>query len=938
MQHFGFLQIFLLLSFTSYAQNSIKGIITDGSSKQPLAGVNVYIQNTTIGTVTNLDGQFLIATETPPPFTIVVSIIGYVSQKVPIENNLSTINLSLIEQTYFGNEIIISASKVAENSLFSPVTTVKLDIRDIQSSPSANFYDGIANIKGVDMNSHSLLFKFPTSRGFNGETNYRVNQLVDGIDNAPPGFSFAAGNILGLSQLDIESVEFIMGASSALYGPGGMNGTLLMNSKSPFEYQGVSASIQTGAMNIGSNETSITPLMDANFRYAKAFNSKFAAKLTFGYIKALDWVASDYRNRIDYDNPNIDPYTNPGYDGVNVYGDDVIVPVNLSDQAPSIADGVAQAQGLVPGTPGYDAEYNRVISLIPDQLVTRTGYKEKDLVDYNTENIRGNAALHYKINSLTELSVQGGFSKGSSIYTAQNRLSLKNFQAYNAKVELTHKNFFIRAWGTKENAGDTYDIGSATLRLNEDWKTSEDWYTDYIQSFITAYVYPGGSPLDVAYNVSRIIADNRTPEGTILNNSKPHRPYPGEPEFDSSWNDILSKPANDGGAKVIDHSSLAHVESMYDFSHLFNSLNVKIGASYRVYTINSEGTVFFDTPGNPIVQNQYGLYGQLKESFFREKLKLSLSGRYDKNEAFEGQFTPRMSVVYAIDQNQIHTVRGSAQTSFRFASTADQWLDLSLGSMDLNGTIFDFRVIGGNKEVHDAYGLSNTPVYALSGNNPFTGTPDSEPYILQKFRPEIVKALELGYKGLYFKKTFLVDGYFYHNTYNGFHGKQALVQNPGSNLEKRFITTVSSENPVVTYGWSIGFDSYLPKGYLVKANISNNSLNEDENNPNGYQSRFNTPQNRVNVSFGNFKVIDNIGFNVAWHWQESFEWQSDFGSSTIPSYSTLDAQISLKLPQWSSVLKLGGSNILNQYYTTGLGNASIGALYYIQVTFDEFLN
>lgn len=919
-----------------WAQQTLEGIVTD-QLNQPLGGVNVYIKNTNIGSITATNGHFNLNTTQAPPFTLVFSMIGYQTEEMLIENTLTNLLISLEEKTYLGDEVIISATRVEENLLLTPVSVEKMDIRAIQSNPSANFYDGLANLKGVDMNTHSLLFKFPTTRGFNGETNYRVNQLIDGIDNAPPGLSFAAGNIMGISPLDIESVEFIMGASSALYGPGGMNGTLLMTSKNPFEYQGLSTSVQTGAMNVNNAESSITPMLDVNLRYAHQFSSKLAAKLTFGYIQALDWVASDYRNRTDYSNPNIDPYFNPGYDGVNVYGDDVIVPVNLQDHAPDIAEGVALAQGLVPGTPAYDAEYQRVIGLIPNQLVTRTGYKEKDLVNYNTSNMRGSMAVSYKLNKHTALTLQGGASKGSSVYTAQNRFNLKNFKAYNAKIEIKSNHYFVRIWGTKENAGDTYDMGSAALRLNETWKSSEDWYTDFIQSFVVAYVYPGGSALPESYNFARLIADNRASGGAVFDDSKPYRPLPGEPGFDNAWQDLTSKPVNQGGALVVDHSSMVHAETMYDFSHLLTSWQLQVGASYRMYAINSEGTVFFDQPGSPIRQSQVGIYGQLIKPLMQNKLKINLSARYDKNQAFKGQATPRLSLVYSPDKNKLHHVRASAQTAFRFAATPDQWVDLSLGSMNINGTQFDFRVIGGNREVLDAYGLTQGPVYTLSGNNPFTGIPNTEPYQLPTFRPEKVKALELGYKGLYFQKSILVDAYFYHNTYDGFHGKQALVQNPGSTNESRYITTISASTPVVTYGWSIGLDSFLPGGFLAKGNITNNTLLEN-NIPAGYQTRFNTPKYRLNLSLGNFKVVKNIGFNVAWHWQQNFKWESDFGTSNIPAYQTLDAQLSLKLPRWSSVVKVGGANILNQYYTTGLGNASIGGLYYVQVTFDEFLN
>ena len=122
--------------------------------------------------------------------------------------------------------------------------------RDVEQIPTANFYDGLYSIKGVDMNIHSLTFRFPNTRGFTGETNVRMNQLVDGVDNSSPGLSFSAGNIFGLSNIDVEGVELLVGASSALYGPGGMNGVLLMNSKNPFDHEGLTVSLQGGLMHI----------------------------------------------------------------------------------------------------------------------------------------------------------------------------------------------------------------------------------------------------------------------------------------------------------------------------------------------------------------------------------------------------------------------------------------------------------------------------------------------------------------------------------------------------------------------------------------------------------------------------------------------------------------------------------------------------------------
>jgi iron complex outermembrane recepter protein len=928
----------LFFTTASFAQVEISGKVLDIVTKTPLAGVNIRIQNKLVGTVSNPQGEFRLRSKESLPFKLVISMIGYKNQEVSIERSVDNLTINMEEQIYLGEEVVVSASRIQENVLRSSVSIEKMDIRAINSTGAPNFYDALANIKGIDMNTHSLLFKLPNSRGFNGETNYRFNQLMDGIDNAPPGLSFSAGNINGLPQIDVESVELIMGASSALYGPGGMNGTLLITSKNPFEYPGLSASVQTGILNIGSGGSSISPMVDANFRYAKTFNNKFAVKVVAGYLKAQDWAATDYRNRLDLDNPNINQYFNPGYDGVNVYGDDVVVPVNLEDFGPQIADGVAQGQGLVPGTPEYDAEVARVIGLIPNQLVTRTGYNETDLYDYNTYNFRSRVSLNYRINSDLELELFGGYTKGSSIYTAQSRFALNDFEAYNAKLELKSPDFYIRAWTTKEDAGKTYNVGGSALQLNEAWKSSEDWYSDFISSFVTSYIYPGGSPINVSYYLARVAADNRDPDGRIQNPFEIARPLAGTEEFNQLWQPIISKPVSEGGGLAIDHSSMYHVEGMYDFSKFFEHTVLQAGISNRIYNLNTDGTLFFDTPGNPIVQNEFGAFMQLIQPFFRERLTLTLSGRYDKNSSFMGRFTPRMSLVYSLDKEKLHNVRASTQTAFRFPATPDQWVDLSLGQMNINGKQFNFRVIGGNTEVHQAYNITNQNVYALSGNNPFIGVPKNEPYQVPVFRPETVTALEIGYRGLYFDKLLFVDGYFFHNTYDSFNAKQALAQYPGTANENRYITTISTESPVVTYGWAIGADLMMPGGFLLKSNLMNNSIDLGSNNTAGFQSRFNTPAYKINIGLTNYHLVKNMGFSISWRWQDSFDWESDFGKTVIPSYATLDAQVSIKLPTWSSVVKIGGSNLLNQYYATGLGNSAIGGLYYVSVTFDEFLN
>ncbi len=907
----------------------ISGKVSQKGSGQVLVGANIIIQNTFTGTSTNKEGKFRLETTLRHPFEIIVSSVGFKKQQISILESFTVLDIVMEEDILVGREIVVSASKVEERLLESPVSIEKIDIVKLQQTTSANFYDGLYNLKGVDMNVQSLTFRVPNTRGFNNNTNYRFNQFVDGMENVAPGLSFAAGNIIGLSQIDLESVELLIGASSAMYGAGGMNGTLLMTSQNPYEYQGLSVSLQTGIMHLGADyQANPSPMTDLNLRYAKAFNNRFAFKVTAGYLRATDWQAVDYRDRNDLNIPNSTRESNPGYDGVNVYGDDIIVPVNLKDVAPDVAAGIAETIGLDPSNPGYTDFIDSVAALFPDQVISRTGWKEADLVDYNTENLRLGTSLHYRFKNKWEAIASGGYALGTSVYTAQTRFSLKGFSAINGRIEVKSPYFFVRAWALKENAGDTYDAGTTGLLMNEAWKSSEQWYSDYIAAYTQTFLL--GNSETASHDFGRLVADNRSPSGTLFDPSKPALPLPGTSEFNELFNRITTTSLNVGGTKIIDKTGMINIETMYNFRRMIRSFDFMIGANYRRYTINTEGTAFFDTPGNPINTYQLGAFVQFGKSIFADKLKFMLSTRYDKHEKFEKRFTPRFSMVYAIDPFKAHNFRFSAQSAFRFPSTADQWVDLDVGP---------FSVIGGLPEVHAKYGFDTTDIFPLTGPNPITDKPylTEGPFEIPAFRPEEVTAFEFGYRGLYMKEKMYVDAYIFQNTYNGFLATQLLVQFPNTPEERRYQTTISTDSEVTANGWAIGADYRHHSGLTFTGNVAYNKLQQVDIKP-GLLTEFNTPDYRLNLGIGKRNFIKNASFNINWRWQNEFLWESKFGVAQIPDYATLDAQVSYKVKKWKSILKLGGSNLLNQYYTTGFGNASVGGLYYVMWAFDELMN
>ncbi len=907
----------------------IKGEVKDMETGEPLLGVNIVIKEKLTGTITDVQGKFELKTKTPPPFTIVFSIVGYETVEKEITGDENNLIIEMKEKVILGQEVVVSASRVEENILQSPVSIEKMGILDIQQSSSANFYDGLYKLKGVDMNVNSLTFRYPNTRGFTGESNYRLNQIVDGVENTSPGLSFAAGNMFGMSELDVESVELLVGASSALYGPGGMNGTLLMTSKSPFEYQGLSFIAQTGLMHLDADyRDTPAPMYDFSFRYAKAFKNKFAFKLTGEYLTATDWNASDYRDRTDINNPALTRESNPGYDGVNVYGDDIIVPVNLKDVAPSVADAIAKEQGIQPGTPEYEALYNMVIEAFPDQVISRTGWEEKYLADYKTTNLKLSGAFHYRFTEKFEASAQFNYSRGTSLYTATNRFSIRDFEIGVGKLEIKSPDFFVRTWASVENAGNTYDVGATGLKLNEAWKSSEDWYKDYIGTFAQKVLL--GSPEEEAHRFARLVADNRDEYGNVFIAGEPAFPLPGSDEFNTFFNEITNKTLNEGGSKVLDQSKLWHIEGAYNFSRLLKHVDLIIGISNRIYWIDSDGTVFADKPGEPITFYLFGIYGQLSKSILNDRLKLTASARYDKHQEFKGQVTPRFSAVYALDSQKEHHFRMSYQTAFRFPSTSDQWVDLDIGY---------FRVVGGLPAVQNKYDFGTNPLYPLSGSNPIIDEPvvDDGPFIMPVFGPEKVNAFEIGYKGLNFNKRLFVDAYYYHNKYTGFLATQLLAQNPFTPEEQRYQTTISTTDVVSSFGWAFGANFMVTRGLYVTGNVAYNKLQNGMEEA-GRQNRYNTPDYRFNIGVGDRHVLKNLGFNLNYRWQNAFLWESNFGVAQMPAFGTLDGSVAIKIPKMKSIIKIGGSNLLNKYYTTSFGSAQIGGLYYISLHFDEFLN
>lgn len=939
---------------------TVSGTVVDARTGETLAGVNIAVRGRVIGVASNAQGQFTLRVNDTPPITLVVSIIGYRTQEIEINQmNVSDLRIELTEETILGSDVVVSASRVEESILDAPVSIEKMDILAVNQTASPNYYQGIANLKGVDITTSSINFQIINARGFNSTGNTRMVQLTDGMDTQAPALNFPIGNLNGPSELDVESLEFIPGASSALYGPNAFNGILLVNSKSPFEYPGLSVFIRNGINHVNSDDSvgepaNPRPMFEFSGRYADVIGDRFAYKLNVTYNRADDWRG------INYSDKNSDLQgslgINPAFDGVHMYGDDGTFNIGLIGINPATRQQIAQA--IAAQTPGLDANTaEQYVGRLPSQPVARTGYREQYLVDFDAENLKFNGSLHYRLSDNVEASYSLNYGYGTSVYSGAQRYSLKDFSIAQHKLELRGDNFMIRGYGTFEDSGDSYIADFVGFSINDQYLSTTDWFGLYSATFAGGLIQAaaqaqGGNPAYNAATVDALLANPAVVTAlhqAARGSADANRFEPGTQAFENAKENALEGVVPQG-ARFNDKSRFLHTEGQYDFKNEIDFVDLQLGLSFRQYQLRSNGTIFADSDGGVNI-NEYGGYLQAAKSLLEDRIRLTGSIRYDKNENFDGQFNPRIASVIRIADGQ--NIRASYQTGFRNPTTQGQYIDLN---------VLTARLLGGLPEIVAPYNVT-TNAYRLDSVERFTnellaGNPNAAgeliPYTnFEPVKPEQIQSIEVGYKGLIGNKL-LIDAAYYYNIYDDFIAQFRVRRAAGpftgdplndqavaasllsGDASNTFQLYTNLDETVKSQGAVFGFDYSLPNSFLLTANYNWNQLITDQED--SFIFDFNTPEHKVNVSFGNRRLTDQLGFNLTWRWQEEFDWTSSFANGTVPSVSTFDAQVSYRIPDLRSVVKLGGSNLFNNRHFLNYGGPNLGAIYYVSFTFDQFLN
>lgn len=909
---------FLILTPAAHSQTTltVSGNVLDTSRGQALQGASIVLQGKTVGTITDQNGHFQLQVPIVDDTAILsISHVGYETQNIRVTETSGDWEIVMKESHIIAGEFVVSASRISETILEAPVSILKMNSLAVTETPSENFYAALPGLKGIDVLTNSLLYKTINTRGFNNNANFRIVQLIDGIDNSLVGLGWPIGNVLGVTDLDVEKVELIPGPASALYGANAFNGLVNISTKDPFRYQGLSVLVKNGFNHLATDARDPAWYTDLQLRYAKAISKRFAFKVNMGYTKGDDWLLTDSSDIYAFVPDELRGPDNPARDAVNIYGDEVV------------------SKALVTTDAGVPTD------------VSRTGYQVTDLVDQSTYSFKANTALEYKLNDLLKLSYAFNFASATTSYSSI--YSMKNMLMWSHKLELTGPQYFVRGAYLADDLGDTYSINLLAGAINRSWKSNGSWFSSFASAFNG--LVDGVTPKD--FFAARAYADI----GRLI---------PGTDAFNDTMDRLLAIPFSSGGALVIDHSSKFYLQGEYDFSKHIKLFDFIAGADYKLTRLNSDGTIFIDEPGEPILTNQFAAYAQASKKMAGDHLKLMASLRYDYADNFKGVWAPRFTAVYHPDDQNFF--RASFQSGFRLPEPQLQYMDILLSPVPPS------RRIGGTAVVDEPYNSrynsftqASTKNFTDAVRNYLMNHPGEEQAaielydtLLQKspydyIQPEKVQTVEAGYRRLFMDERIYVDINYFHNNYSGFIYSTTLVQpDSGNALDpdalydaafavykgqvKYFTTTVNSLEKVTLDGIEAGASVLLPKGYVLSGNLTWIQSSIEPGMP---EPGIRTPPLKSNVSIGNQNFIEHLGFMINWRWTDAISNWSNAPESlsidnSLPAYNIIDAQVSYRVAASATTIKAGASNLLNFYHQDYAQGISVGGIYYVSLLYD----
>ncbi len=365
------------------------------------------------------DGTFRIANVPAGTYAVVVTRIGFVVRRIEgvtvTAGATTTVNVQLSELAAQLNQVVTTATRGAEPEkiLDSPNAISVVTAERIAERPALTVTDHIKGQPGLSISQGGLVQSNIVSRGFNNAFSTSMLMMQDYRFAGVPSLRVNVPALFTGTGEDIDRIELLQGPASALYGPNSGAGVLHVITKSPFQSQGTTLTLDGGSRS----------MLRVAGRNAGTFGeNKFGYKLSGEYFTAKDWE-----------------YTDP----------------NEAQLGPS-------------ATPAERAAYARWSAT--DARIPASRQGQLKVRDHDLEKYSGEARLDYRPNEDTEFISTVGYSlfgSGVEITTTFGGAQVKNWSYTNLQQRFRHKKFFAQVFYNSSNSGNstpTDDAGSFYLR------------------------------------------------------------------------------------------------------------------------------------------------------------------------------------------------------------------------------------------------------------------------------------------------------------------------------------------------------------------------------------------------------------------------------------------------------------------------------------------
>ena len=949
--------LIILIGNLNANSSFVRGTVVSEQS-EPMAGANIVIENTSRGVITDSEGKFLIDSLLPGAYTFTVDYIGYkkISKTIIIVSENQEQNISYLEKigiednsevesgTSFSNLIfqmepdpvalrqvdvtaheidknisdilkqaIFGPSKIRESYMTAGASVDAVSIKDIKMSPSLNFYEGLDDIKEVETKQLSAIYTALIVRG-KGVTDARdYSQLIDGMQATNLNYGNNFGNITGLSEIDVANIELVHGAASVMYGPYATSGLVLIGSKTPWFYQGLSYQIKTGFNH--KTDIATTPFAHSAIRYAKAYED-FAWKFVYSHKQATEW-----------EEPGDTSFLSMNFDSLSLFDRKFV----HGDDTPLNAASIGEFTDTLYGP------------------IARTGYWDYNIVESSVYNTKVNASLNYKISDDVDISydMKGGW--GSFTNVGIGKFWNNNSGGINHGLTLNAPNLLLRAYIYNEgqnpfNNSDEdiqWDVRTIALELQNYSKPDDIWLADYK----AAYDGEVSGITSGSHSHARDFADS---ENSVADGEFRARLVPGTELFKTVYDSLIRRDKMRSPTRLKDNG-FYNLEIIYDLTDYVKFGGLQVGANFRHYNIGFHNGIMSNSPElnaehGPLDPWEYAVFMQATKWFFDERLKLQGALRFDESDSYGKNLSPSFSSVLKIKENQY------MRFSFQQANLnpPHYWAYLNIPQQG-------FQAIGGGKGNLKRLGLEHLHEKAVDID---WATGDTTHVSIPHPTGEKLLAYEIGYKALISDNLFFDINYYYNHSSN-LRDDDFIVSDPDSvqYIDIPGVYTGWSPGPIYyvfstnedhqekLHGLSLGMGYNFNNGLILSGNYNyvgevGENISYTPNRIPGANVGIGRPKHRIKLSVNHPRAFnDNIGYAVTARYTEAY-WYDNliwYGIGELGGNVNVDAQVSYILKDYNMLIKVGMNNILGQYYNTSVLTPKIGSTFYVSIDYDGLI-